>query len=103
MLRPGGFFYALTPAYPSVEAFCDPTHVNIITNSTHRYFTGESPLARMYGFQGHFMAKRAEFAVYRDSLDPLQPPNLRQRWRHLEHRIKGKLSYMVWEFVCSKP
>jgi hypothetical protein len=36
----GGRFYALTPCYPSLQAFQDPTHVNIITPSTHLYFCG---------------------------------------------------------------
>lgn len=39
VLKPGGKFYALTPAYPKESAFTDPTHVNIITKNTHKYFT----------------------------------------------------------------
>ena len=35
VLKPNGVFYALTPAYPNPSAFQDPTHVNIITESTH--------------------------------------------------------------------
>ena len=31
VLKPGGVFLALTPAFPSETAFVDPTHVNIIT------------------------------------------------------------------------
>jgi SAM-dependent methyltransferase len=56
VLRPGGFFIALTPAFPASSAFVDPTHVNIITRGTIRYFEGaggRSP-ARSYGFLGGF-------------------------------------------------
>lgn len=37
-LIPGGVFLAVTPAYPSPAAFQDPTHVNIITEETIKYF-----------------------------------------------------------------
>lgn len=58
VLAPGGLLYAVTPAYPSPEAFQDPTHVNIITERTHEYFCGPQALGRMYGFSGHFRAVR---------------------------------------------
>jgi SAM-dependent methyltransferase len=103
VLRPGGLLYALTPAYPAPEAFQDPTHVNIITERTHIYFTGEAPLARMYGFGGRFDARRVEWMVYGDALDPLAVLTLRQRWRRTRHRRQGRLSYLVWEFECRKP
>ena len=39
VLKPGGFFYSHTPAFPSLEAFTDPTHLNIITEYTFKdYF-----------------------------------------------------------------
>jgi len=52
------YFFSQTPAYPAVEAFQDPTHVNIITAKTFPlYFCvhhlGE-PWAAMYGFVGSF-------------------------------------------------
>ena len=56
VLVPGGRLYTVTPTYPHPEAFQDPTHVNIITERTHEYFCGDSPLGRMYGFVGHFSA-----------------------------------------------
>lgn len=34
----GGVFFAVTPAFPSPAAFQDPTHVNIITEETIKYF-----------------------------------------------------------------
>ena len=55
VLKSGGQFYSLTPAYPSPKAFQDPTHVNIITEDTFpNYFCGAHPWARAYGFTGHF-------------------------------------------------
>jgi SAM-dependent methyltransferase len=58
ILKPSGFFLSVTPAYPSKEAFQDPTHVNIITEETFpSYFcAGEhgEPWARIYGFRGRF-------------------------------------------------
>jgi SAM-dependent methyltransferase len=98
VLRPGGLFYALTPAYPAQEAFTDPTHVNILTRSSHRYFVGEAPLARMYGYTGNFRLRRAEWVVYNDALDPLAQPDWTQRLRRLRHRLKRKLRYLAWEF-----
>jgi SAM-dependent methyltransferase len=58
VLKPGGYFVHLTPAYPAKQAFQDPTHVNIITEDTFPYyFCGrESALATElgYGFHGRF-------------------------------------------------
>ena len=56
ILKPGGIFLAVTPAYPSHAAFADPTHVNLISRETIRYFAGEDAWARTigYGFVGHF-------------------------------------------------
>jgi SAM-dependent methyltransferase len=55
-LKPGGVFYAITPAFPSGAAFQDPTHVNFISVKTVHYFAGNKPLARElgYGFTGEF-------------------------------------------------
>lgn len=55
VLKPGGHFEAKTPAYPTPEAFQDPTHVNIITENTQDYFAGGLvPLCQEYGFKGQF-------------------------------------------------
>jgi len=55
VLKSGGIFFSHTPAYPSKQAFQDPTHVNIITEDTFPcYFCGDSPSASMYGFEGSF-------------------------------------------------
>lgn len=55
VLKPGGMFLSHTPVYPFVEAFQDPTHVNIITSNTLKdYFCGDLRIAKMYGFRGAF-------------------------------------------------
>ncbi len=54
VLKPGGVFYAITPCYPRMEAFTDPTHVNFITKKTHTYFTFPNLAGSMYGFNGKF-------------------------------------------------
>lgn len=102
VLRPGGLFYALTPAYPAVEAFSDPTHVNVLTLKSHVYFTGDAPLGRMYGFRGHFRLRRAQWGVYKDSLDALARPTMATQLRRLTRSLKGKFTHVVWEFESSK-
>ena len=103
VLRSGGLFYALTPCHPSEAAFSDPTHVNVMTAKTHRYFTGDQPLGRMYGFTGTFALRRAEWGVHKDSLDPSSSLTFSQRFRRLNHRFHGKFSHVIWEFECAKP
>lgn len=61
VLKPGGRFYAVTPAFPRADAFKDPTHVNIITEDTHEYFCGEGAYGRNYGLRG-FKPLRIEWA-----------------------------------------
>lgn len=58
ILKPGGLFLSHTPAYPSQQAFQDPTHVNIISEHTFPiYFCfrqNQPPLAGMYGLRSSF-------------------------------------------------
>jgi SAM-dependent methyltransferase len=55
VLKPGGVFLSLTPAFPSPKAFQDPTHVNFITEETFsEYFCRPNLWAEMYGFKGEF-------------------------------------------------
>lgn len=58
VLKPDGLFFSKTPAYPRLEAFQDPTHVNIITNDTFPYYfcwhPFGGPWGRLYGFTGRF-------------------------------------------------
>jgi SAM-dependent methyltransferase len=53
-LKPGGLFFAKTPAYPCKEAFQDPTHVNIITEDTFPLYFCNQSAGRIYGFSGSF-------------------------------------------------
>jgi len=52
VLKMGGTFLSLTPAYPHTSAFIDPTHVNIITEGTFPLYFGDasptSPWAVIY-------------------------------------------------------
>jgi SAM-dependent methyltransferase len=100
VLRPGGILYALTPCYPAYEAFQDPTHVNIMTEKTHLYFTGEKPLGRMYGFSGQFEARKVEWVVHKDALTPLIPLNLSQQFRRMNYKLKNKFTHIAWEFIA---
>ena len=116
VLAPGGKFYALTPAYPHSEAFVDPTHVNIITSNTHKYFCSDSPLARMYGFKGQFTAIRTIW-VYRaeafEASKAIAPRSISKRLarslRHLSRLLRGKDAtssyppYFLWELQVVKP
>ena len=100
VLRPGGILYALTPCYPAYEAFQDPTHVNIMTEKTHLYFTGANPLGRMYGFSGQFEARKVEWVVHKDALTPLVPLNLSQKFRRMNYKLKGKFTHIAWEGIA---
>ncbi len=63
VLKPGGQFLSVTPAYPHAAAFRDPTHVNIITDETFpMYFDNSQRLAAMYGFKGSFQIHQQEWA-----------------------------------------
>lgn len=62
VLKVGGLFLSLTPAYPNAEAFRDPTHVNIITDQTFPlYFDNVNRWASGYGFKGSFLMKIQEW------------------------------------------
>src|SRR5690606_17253128 len=116
VLAPGGRLYALTPAYPHPEAFVDPTHVNIITGDSHRYFCGPAPEGRMYGFTGRFEVVRVlrteRAGAY--SAVPGSPRNhgrarllarAARRWlRYLRGRVPTpKAPYLLWELRAVKP
>jgi SAM-dependent methyltransferase len=101
VLAPGGLFYALTPCYPGPEAFADPTHVNVITERTHEYFCGEQPLARMYGFDGRFTARRAQWVIPEHSRT-VAPRSWRREWDRKRRARAGKLVYFLWELEAVK-
>jgi SAM-dependent methyltransferase len=55
VLKMGGVFLSVTPAYPHAESFQDPTHVNFITENTFPlYFNDHYPVGHIYGFNGGF-------------------------------------------------
>lgn len=57
VLKENGYFYHVTPMYPSIGAFQDPTHVNVMTENTiPQYFCEPLPYASHlgYGFEGLF-------------------------------------------------
>ncbi len=55
VLKMNGTFLSFTPAYPHIELFRDPTHVNFITEQTFPlYFDNENRWATAYGFKGAF-------------------------------------------------
>lgn len=55
VLKPGGQFMSITPAFPHAAAFFDPTHVNYITEETFPlYFGDQRRRASIYGFYGNF-------------------------------------------------
>lgn len=62
VLKVGGMFLSLTPAYPHAAAFQDPTHVNIITEETFPlYFDDVNRWASGYGFKGAFRMRIQEW------------------------------------------
>jgi SAM-dependent methyltransferase len=62
VLKVGGKFLSVTPAYPHQAAFTDPTHVNIITDQTFPlYFDDANCWARGYGFKGCFKVEFQEW------------------------------------------
>ncbi len=62
VLKEGGRFLSVTPAYPQPAAFVDPTHVNIITEQTFLlYFDDQNRWAKGYGFVGAFKVVSQEW------------------------------------------
>ena len=103
VLVPGGRFYALTPAVPSLEAFTDPTHVNYVTKRTHDYFCGAAPFGRAYGFVGRFDTRRAEPALLPEDFVPDTRLSWSRAVKKAIRRARGRLSHIVWDFVAVKP
>jgi SAM-dependent methyltransferase len=101
VLIPGGRLYAVTPAYPSHKSFVDPTHVNFISKKTHEYFTGEQPLARMYGFMGHFKVLRTARIRPRTLYEP-KSLNTREKIDRWVDALSLRRSHMIWELSKTK-
>jgi SAM-dependent methyltransferase len=71
VLKPGGYFYAVTPMFPRSSAFTDPTHVNYITLESVNYFGGPSHSKHLgYGFEGSF---KIIFANWLRGAGPFDP------------------------------
>lgn len=102
VLKNRGLFYAMTPAYPHVKAFSDPTHVNIITDKTHTYFTLPQCGARAYGFRGSFRALRVKWIRPKYEYEP-QQLNFTQTIRKAVDLVKRRNSHILWEFEAVKP
>ena len=56
VLKPGGIFLSMTPIYPYLGAFQDPTHNNIITADTFKLYFSENKyeIASHYGITSNF-------------------------------------------------
>lgn len=102
VLKPGGLFYALTPAYPNAASFHDPTHVNAIGRGTAAYFCGEAPMARMYGYRGTFALRRNDWAMLPEDFVPGTSLGWLRRLKKIRRQRAGRLSHLVWEFACVK-
>lgn len=101
VLKPNGMFYALTPAFPHGAVFNDPTHVNFITASTHKYFCGLHAQATDYGFRGNFEKVSIEWIRGDDAFKQPDALVLLKRW-YLRHFKKRKLSHLIWELRAIK-
>ena len=103
VLRADGLFYGYTPVYPHPSVFQDPTHVNVLTRESHRYFTRPELMARMYGFGGDFSvlrllpAKAGEF-----DYEPTEAPGFMRRYRLRRRERRGENSHFVWELKAHK-
>jgi SAM-dependent methyltransferase len=101
VLKPEGMLYAVTPAFPSEKAFRDPTHVNIITEKTVRYFTKPYLQAAMYGFRGIFAIDRHIWVHPRDVYYPRSRGVIRTL-RDFSEKFTGARSHLLWELKAIK-
>lgn len=102
VLKPDGLFYALTPAYPRLQAFKDPTHVNIITEGTHEYFCGKC-YAKPYGFYGKFEVVEVSWVHPRlhYNAEKCAKKTLKSLFRTIvRHKQK---SHLLWQLRAVKP
>ena len=95
-LIPGGIFLSVTPAYPNAEAFQDPTHVNIISKGTIRYFAAPEPWATLtgYGFVGSF---HVITQTWLRGAGPYSGESLTKLYRDQGLKTKSKVSL---KFIC---
>ncbi len=101
VLKPGGLFYAVTPAYPHSNAFVDPTHVNFLTVRSSRYFVGPRPQGGMYGFKGNFSVVRQGMIRPRGDYHPTHP-GLLFKLQALGYRLARDAGHVLWELKAEK-
>jgi len=101
VLKPGGRFLALTPAYPKESAFVDPTHINVITKNTHKYFTEPDNWGQMYGFAGKFEIVRVGWRNF-DSEIRKSTPIKRIIKKILFIVFPRFVQHFLWEFKAIK-
>ena len=103
VLKAGGRFYASTPVYPAPQVFVDPTHVNVLTEQSHQYFTRPGLGARMYGYVGDFALLRTQLcAPTPDTVYLELPIGALGRMRHERRVRRREYTHIVWEFEACK-
>jgi len=101
VLKPDGMFYAYTPAFPSTQAFQDPTHVNFITEETHQYFCSANAYSKRYGFKGQFELIEAQwmYATYAETSKRNSKIAIKN-WH--KQNIKPGRTHIVWQLKAVK-
>lgn len=74
-----------------------------MTKGAAGYFCGDPPLARMSGYCGDFKKLRNDWAMHPEDFVPGSIFGWRRRFRRWRLKRAGRLSHLVWEFVCVKP
>ena len=102
VLKPGGKFYCITPYYPKMSSFVDPTHVNVITPKTHYYFCYPHNWASMYGFTGSFSVVRAKSVNF--NLETNSNINLLKRliFKTISLLYPPYRQHFLWELKAKK-
>lgn len=101
ILESDGKFFAITPIYPLESAFVDPTHVNFITKSSHKYFSEPHLWAKMYGFKGSFKIKKIKKINFHFEVN--KPKNILKKILYfifININPKSK-QHILWEFIKS--
>jgi SAM-dependent methyltransferase len=102
VLKPGGYFLAATPAFPYVEAFQDPTHVNILTKNTLKYFVGDKAYARNYGYLGNFEIVMNKFGYAKNYYDS-NISSVAKSFRAVSKRLSLKNPcHLIWKAKAVK-
>ncbi len=101
VLKPDGILYAITPVYPKESVFVDPTHVNFLTQNSHKYFTSPYNWASMYGFIGNFKKQRSKIVnfSFEESKDGLIKKSIKKFLIEINPRSK---QHILWEFSAIK-